>query len=107
MKRHNSTPSAFDQILGLDPAIAFGLAGAILFFLVGSAVAYFNLQTIREGNRRIIQSHAVITALDELLSRAQDAETGQRGFLLTNRDAYLQPYTAAIRAIPAKLDEIS
>ena len=46
-------------------------------------------------------------ALDELLSSAQDAETGQRGFLLTNNEKYLAPYNSALLAIPPRLDEIA
>ncbi|MBS7813005.1 response regulator [Roseococcus sp. XZZS9] len=42
--------------------------------------------------------------LDDLLSTVQDAETGQRGFLLTNDEAYLQPYNAAVGSISSKLD---
>jgi CheY-like chemotaxis protein/signal transduction histidine kinase/CHASE3 domain sensor protein len=94
------------RTLGLDPPVALGLAAALVFFLISGAVAYFNLQTLREGNQSITYSHDVIVALDELLSMAQDAETGQRGFLLTNDERYLDPYEAALRAIPPKLDEI-
>ena len=39
-----------------------------------------------------------------LLSLVQDAETGQRGFLLTSEPAYLEPYQVAVRSIP---DEIA
>ena len=46
-------------------------------------------------------------ALDELQSSAQDAETGQCGFLLTNNEKYLEPYNSALLAIPPKLDEIA
>lgn len=93
--------------LGLDPAVAFGLVGAVIFFLISGAVGYFNLQSLREGNEKTIQSRDVIIALDELLSSIQDAETGQRGFLLTNNESYLRPYNTALGAIPRKLDEIA
>jgi signal transduction histidine kinase/CheY-like chemotaxis protein/CHASE3 domain sensor protein len=93
--------------LGLDPIIAFSLAGALVFFLISGAVAYYNLRSLREGNDRINQSHQAITALDDLLSSAQDAETGQRGFLLTHNEKYLEPYEDALAALPAKLDQIT
>ncbi len=37
----------------------------------------------------------------------QDAETGQRGFLLTGNEKYLDPYSEAINAIPKRFDEIT
>ncbi len=102
-----STSDSSQRTLGLDPAIALGLAAAIIFFLISGAVAYFNLQALSEGNQKIVQSHEVIIALDELLSGAQDAETGQRGYLLTNNERYLEPYNLALISIPSKLDEIA
>lgn len=38
-----------------------------------------------------------------LLSVLQDAETGQRGFLLTNQAIYLAPYERATRQLPVEL----
>jgi CHASE3 domain len=94
----------FRRTLGLDNGIALGLAGAVVFFLISGAVAYFNLRTLRDDNQKIVHSHEVITTLDELLSGAQNAETGQRGYLLTNNEKYLEPYSAALIEIPPKLD---
>ena len=37
---------------------------------------------------------------ENLLSTVKDAETGQRGFLLTGDDQYLAPYNAAVTAAP-------
>ena len=34
------------QRLGLDPVVALSLAGALVFFLISGAVAYFNLQNL-------------------------------------------------------------
>jgi len=101
-----STPDRSKRTLGLDPAVALGLAGALLFFLVNGWVSSFNLQALEKGNERVVQTHVAIVALDELLSLVQDAETGQRGFLLTNTESYLAPYNEAVRGIPRQLDKI-
>ena len=53
--------------LGLDPVVALSLAGALVFFLISGAVAYFNLRTLRDNNQKIVHSQEVIMALDELL----------------------------------------
>src|SRR5580698_9101905 len=102
-----SMPDISKRKLGLDPVVSLSLAGAVVFFLISGAVAYFNLQTLRDDNQRIVHSHEVIIALDELLSSTQDAATGQRGFLLTNNEKYLEPYNSALLAIPPRLDEIA
>ena len=96
-----------ERTWGLDPVVVFSLAGAIAFFVISGVIAYFNLQSLRENNQRVVHSHDVIVALDELLSKVQDAETGQRGFLLTNNERYLDPYNSALSAIPQKLAEIA
>jgi signal transduction histidine kinase len=47
-----------------------------------------------------------IQKLDRLLSTLQDAETGQRGFVLTGQAQYLTPYTDAKAALGAKLSDL-
>src|SRR6266478_6228250 len=42
-------------------------------------------------------TYEVLRNLDETVARLVDAETGQRGYLLTGVDAYLEPYRAAIK----------
>lgn len=44
-----------------------------------------------------------IRNLDELLSAIQDAETGQRGYLLTGQDRYLDPFHHALAILPKQL----
>ncbi|MGA1834325.1 response regulator [Rhizobium wenxiniae] len=103
---HTASQNLTRRGLGLDPVVGFSLAGAIVFFLISGAFAYINLKTLRENTEAIVHSHEVIITLDELLSSTQDAETGQRGFLLTNNERYLDPYNTALDTIPAKIQEI-
>lgn len=103
----SSKSGTFRQRSGLDPVVAFGLAGALVFFLLSGVVGYRNLETLRDNNQKAIHSHEVDVALNELLSSIQDAETGQRGFLLTNDERYLEPYNAALTVVSRRLDEIA
>ncbi|MEE4452745.1 response regulator [Novosphingobium resinovorum] len=91
---------------GLDPRTGFGLAIAVLFFLVSGTVAYRNVTMLRDDAGKIFHSHEVIVTMDALTSSVQDAETGQRGYLLTGKERYLEPYTAALSDVDARFDAI-
>ena len=84
-----------------------GVATAVLFFLASGAVSYSNVQVLQADNDRITHSHDVIAALDSLISTLQDAETGQRGYLLTGDQKYLQPYQDALAQVPSELDGVA
>jgi signal transduction histidine kinase/CheY-like chemotaxis protein/CHASE3 domain sensor protein len=103
----SSKSGTFRQRSGLEPVVAIGLAGALAFFFLSGVVDYRNLRTLRDNNQKAVHSHEVDVALNELLSSMQDAETGQRGFLLTNNERYLEPYNAALTVISKRLDEIA
>lgn len=50
----------------------------------------------------VTAARAVRSATADLLSLVQDAETGQRGFLLTREEAYLEPYNVALSKLAAQ-----
>ncbi|WP_448663279.1 response regulator [Sphingomonas sp. CJ20] len=81
----------------------FGLVVGLLFFLISGALAYRNVQALRQSDVAIRHTHTVMIALDELLSTLQDAETGQRGFLLTGAPKYLEPYTVATETVSERI----
>ncbi len=54
----------------------------------------------------VAKAKDVRTAVADLLSLLQDMEIGQRGYLLSRNDIYLQPYEAAGRKVPAALEHI-
>jgi diguanylate cyclase (GGDEF)-like protein len=73
------------------------LAGLLLWEFHASEDTLDRLRTISETHSQ----------LQDLLSTVKDAETGQRGFLLTGQEQYLAPYVAATRGIEAKLQQLS
>lgn len=92
---------------GLNARTALGLAAMILFFLVSGTITYRNVGALVDDANRIQHSHTIIRAIDDVLSTMQDAETGQRGYLLTGNDRYLDPYRDAERNIAAQVDHIA
>ncbi|WP_198651368.1 response regulator [Dyella sp. C11] len=105
MSPQHPSSGAF-RLQGMDKRTSFALLSVIVFFVVSGFVAYQNVRTIRDDNQKVIQSQETVTALNEILSSVQDAETGQRGFLLTGNERYLEPYRAALASIPARVDTI-
>jgi PAS domain S-box-containing protein len=48
-----------------------------------------------------------LASLQATLDSLKDAETGQRGFVLTGDETYLQPYHAALNQIPGNLADLN
>jgi len=86
---------------------AIGLALVLGFFVLSGMIAFRNIEVLRTNSERIWHTHNVLMALDELLSTAQDAETGQRGYLLTGNDRYLEPYQNAVSALGSRVEEVA
>lgn len=71
--------------------------GLILVLLVG----YFVSQRIENTTQtRLTEILFLENEFGELLSAMQDAETGQRGFLITSNEEYLKPYNEAVLKAP-------
>jgi CHASE3 domain sensor protein len=79
---------------GRKIALGFGLS--VLILLAVGAVAYRSTDVLIENNANVAHSHHVLEDLSELLSLMKDAETGQRGFVITGDETYLEPYSAAV-----------
>ena len=64
-------------------------------------LAYRSLEAYQDAQRRTAVISEQLRALNVTLSTLQDAETGQRGFLLTRDAAYLEPYASAVSTASA------
>jgi PAS domain S-box-containing protein len=73
----------------------FVIATAILVFV--GWLSYRNTARFAEAAQWREHTYEVLNSLDKALGQLSDAETGQRGYLLTGKEAYLEPYRAAIK----------
>ena len=51
----------------------------------------------------LLQRQSTVQRLAAVVTTASDAETGQRGYLLTGDEKYLAPYTNALSAMPVRI----
>ncbi|MEH1936539.1 MAG: response regulator [Nostoc sp.] len=82
----------------------FGLALAILV-LIGT-LFYPNTEVLIDTSKRLNNTQLTINSLQELLSNIKDAETGQRGYILTRQDAYLKPYQTGITKVAPEIKQL-
>lgn len=77
---------------------------AVLALIVGTRAVLVETQRAnREAARQAVEYQELLSGL---LTMAQEAETSQRGYLLTGEKSYLQPYRQAVDAIPGQLAHI-
>lgn len=84
--------------------IAFGLTMAVL--LIGGVQGFTNASRLVQNDRLVAHTHEVIGKLEGLLSTLTGAETGQRGYLLTEDAQYLQPYNDAVQRVQGHFTEL-
>ncbi len=87
----------------------FWLPAAIVAAFVAVAafaiITYINTLAIRESEQVVTQAYAVREATQQTLSAMRDAETGQRGYLLTGKPNFLQPHeSGTVKAIEQLAD---
>ena len=87
----------------VDVTVSVSLALIAVFFVLSGVISYLNIRTLREDNAAVIRTHEVLIGADELFSTLKDAETGQRGYVLTGRDSYLAPYNDAVATLPGQM----
>ena len=107
----NSIPSVDNRWqwpLGLRASILLVLLP--IFLVAGGFLTYDNLLRVRSDMMVGAHTQEVLGTSAQLLSAFQDAETGERGYLLTGRAEFLEPYTEGIaryRAYFERLKELT
>ena len=91
------------RLASLPPGAASGFIVAVIAVLAIALFAYLAMRSNAAADARVLQTLEVLDRLQTLLARVKDAETGQRGFLLTGDERYLEPYVNAQAALTGEL----
>ncbi|WP_409018682.1 CHASE3 domain-containing protein [Brevundimonas vesicularis] len=93
------TPALSRMVMGLL------MLAIVLLLAVNVATMVMNQRTI-VYNDAVAHSEKVRLAAKDLLILLTDAETSQRGYMLTAQPAYLNDYDAALSQLPTALDNL-
>tara|TARA_R110000868_G_scaffold37619_4_gene132850 strand:- start:3918 stop:5702 length:1785 start_codon:yes stop_codon:yes gene_type:complete len=66
---------------------------AFIILLIGG-FTYVKIRDLSQSSDMLTKTYKVNVALEQIFSYLKDAETGQRGFIITNEPLYLEPYTS-------------
>jgi CHASE3 domain sensor protein len=93
----------FKEARDVPPGLAFGFIALVLVLVVGVVVTLANVGTVNRAAGAVAHTNEVKTQLQALLASLIDAETGERGYIITGNDSYLQPYTRGVAAAATEI----
>lgn len=85
---------------------SLGAIALIILLAVAGYADYESRRRLAEDDRRVSHSHLVIAELDRALSYLRDAESGQRGYMISGEADYLAPFENAKRNLSAQFDKL-
>jgi CheY-like chemotaxis protein/CHASE3 domain sensor protein/putative methionine-R-sulfoxide reductase with GAF domain len=86
--------------------LRIGFGFSIVLLIISSAVSYICIQNLLSSANWVRHTNEVKATLEGVISSLKDAETGQRGFLLTGNDEYLEPYNGAYDNALRNVDKV-
>lgn len=92
--------------LTVEKKIVAGFAVILAILLAVGFISYRNTRKLIRDSNLVAHSHEVLDELEGTLSSIKDAETGQRGYIITGKEEYLEPYRAALPAINRRIERL-
>src|SRR5262245_28311871 len=89
-----------------DRGLLMGIGLLVLLLVLNAGLTYYNTRQLHEAAGRVTQAHQVLDSLAAVISSAKDAETGQRGFVITGDPEFLEPYNQAVASIHRLVDDV-
>lgn len=84
-------------------------AGFVFVLVVLFVIQWFTLRTttgLIENTKLVNQTYTIITKLESVFSMLKDAESGQRGYIITNDSNYMGPYNKQRIEVQTEINEL-
>ena len=81
---------------------AVAVALLVVALVIDAGLALHNIREVAVSLQWVSHTNEVLARLEAVLSTLKDAETGQRGYLLTGEVSYLEPYREAVDRLPGQ-----
>ena len=92
------------QNLSISSQIFLGFLIVVISVILSIYISYNNSKKIIESEGWVIHTQEVLTQLENIEARLLDLETGQRGFLITGKESYLEPFNSSLAIIYNELE---
>jgi methyl-accepting chemotaxis protein len=89
--------------IGNQIAAAF-VVSTVIFAAVGVG-AYRGLERNTNDEEQVVHTYEVLQAIDGIVRALLDAETGERGFVISGAETFLEPYVRGVADVTAAMDE--
>lgn len=94
------------SVLLSRPVVVLSLAVGIVLAVGTAILSAVSTRDISAAGVRVTQTQETLLEINRLLASLIDAETGQRGYILTGMENYLEPYTRAGAQLDAQLAQL-
>ena len=84
--------------------IGFGLS--MLLLIVSSVASYNSITNLIKSSDEVNHTNEVLQQAESIISYMKDAETGQRGFLLTNDVDFLEPFNGSLAKTKTAVEKL-
>lgn len=84
----------------LGSVIQVGFAVILILMVTNGAAMFWVMHKMADSSSWVAHSYEVKLKLEKLKGELIDAETGQRGFIYTSKEEFLEPYKNALGLIP-------
>ncbi|HYP28952.1 MAG TPA: CHASE3 domain-containing protein [Blastocatellia bacterium] len=92
--------------LSINRRITTQFALAMLILAAIGVGSYYNTTHLLSTTRWVEHTHEVLERLNSLLHHIAEAESSQRGYLITGNEVFLEPYEASLPAIRRDLEQL-
>src|SRR4051812_4217259 len=86
--------------------VGAGFLVALLALAVARFISYHATTRSLEARGQLATKREIVADIAAVMTTLQDAETGQRGYLLTGDESYLQPYNKAHEQVGQKMQQL-
>ena len=87
----------------MEKKVWWGFGAALALLAVVGVTAYLEVAKLRQNDAWVDHTHQAISSLRKVQALVGDAETGQRGYLITGDKLFLRPYTEARDGLDGEL----
>lgn len=85
--------------------LQFGVGLSLVILIASSIASYLSIQNQMNHRESVGKSRRAVTAVKDVLVALLDAETGNRGYQLTGRESFLEPYNRSLNEYSKAIEQ--